>query len=696
MKLKFPKLVSALTIALAPSVLALDFSLDKANTANVKWEGWECKNCKPVSGSSGHFQIGVVDTNTDDIHSANTLGTDKDGLSMRLGADINHWGEHDTRWILSAKDLGLDIASLAASVSRAKNFSAALRYRAMARWDATVYTPFAVNSNRFTLPDDWVRGATTPMMTDLNDALGPKDLKVERDHFGLALDKHFDDIRVYLDLEQQQRRGNKRASSSLLTNSVALPERVDDHTTNYQIGLNATGGLWQVAFGYQGSRYRNDAAALVWDNPYSATFGSAFEGRQSVAPDNDADQVFGRATWTNNRHLFSGQVVWGRHRQDDDLIPATINGPSPALPTDSADLKLDKLDADLRYRVRLTDRASLHADYGYQDRDYRHPLYFYPQVITDSITRPAELALYPDKTEQQAGLKFSYRFARGISADFGYRYQRDEWENQQADSADTNRYYAKLRLKRWQKVQVWLEVAEDQRRTNGFSDSLDLNGIDNDEALRQYHLADRDQTEGKLMVQYQPLERLNFQFTLDGQDQDYQSDAIGLDEVQRYGYDIHATWYQDSYHLYLFYNDYKTKTRQNGSNISSRWQALQDDDAESVGLGFEYSGLEESSGLTFGLDAVYADSDGLTQLEQGVIGRYDDISSERTTLDAYVRYRVNEHSSVQLDFLMQDYEDSNYLYSGLSADSIGNVLFFPDFSHDYSDTRIGLSYRHDF
>ncbi|GAA4879253.1 MtrB/PioB family decaheme-associated outer membrane protein [Ferrimonas pelagia] len=693
MKPTTPQWIGAFSLMLIPTTWALDFSLQQANTESVKWDAWECKQCKPEQGLSGHFQTGVVNAELSDPHAANALGTDSDGLSLALGADLNYWGNDDTQWQLSANDLGLDIAQFMARANRAGDFQAELRYRALAKWDATIQTPFRLQGNAFYLPTDWQRAATTGQMTGLSAALHPAELAIKRDHLSLSVDKYFDQIRTYAGLSQQERSGRKRTSSSLLTNSVALPEQIDDRTLSVNTGLNVTGGPWQVAFGYIGSHYRNDADAMTWQNPYTATFGSALMARQSVMPDNTAHQFQGQASWLQGRHAISGQLVWGRHQQDALFIPATINGPSPALPAADADLKLDKIDATLRYRLHLSRKASLQAQYQYQDRDYRNPQRFYPQIITDSAVSADRQPLYPDHTQQQAGLMLNYRFTSGFSSEIGYRFRNDQWDNQRFDSADTHRYWAKLRLNRWQPLRMWFEIAQEQREADDLVSAADANGT-SDTALRQYHQADRDRIDSKLVVQYQPLPALSFNLTLNGSEDDYDDGQIGLDEVRRYGYDLQTSWYQDNYHLYAFYSNYDIKTQINGSNLTSQWRALQDDEAESLGIGGEYTGLFEA--LTLGMDLVYADSDALTRIEQGLSGNYGDNASRRTTLDLYGRYQLNEQSSVQLDLLLQKYRDSDYLYSGFQADTITNVLFFPDLSHDYSDYRLGVSYRHDF
>ncbi|MBY5920994.1 MtrB/PioB family decaheme-associated outer membrane protein [Ferrimonas balearica] len=687
-------LATLIGLTLSPCVGAADFSLNKANTANTNTDEWQCERCTPVTGTRGHFAIGASDNQIDDIHFANESGTDKDGLVPRLDGNVTHWYSNDVRTAIEADQLGYDVSTLAIGADRARDFAAELSWRQLAWYDATVPTPYRTSNGHHQLPADWQQGATTQQMPGLDGPLNPVDLKLERDQFQLGLEKYFNAIRTYLDVTHQQRKGYRQSGATLITNAVNLPQQVDDNTTSLAAGLNVVGGNWQVAFGYLGSQYENDLSAQRWDNPYTPTFGSAREGQQAVAPDNTAHQFHVQGTWAAGIQSLSGQVVWGRHDQDETFLPATINGPSPDLPASDADLQLDKLDLNLRYRLRPMRKMTLLAEYDYQDRDYRNPLQPYPYIITDSIPAGSRTPPDLDITDQKASLAINYRFYRGFSGELGYRWRQQEWTDQPADQATTNQYWAILRLNHWERLALRLELGGEDRELNNFLGSPDAEGV-NDPALRPYYLADRDRYYGKLVASYQILDPLGIQITLEGSEEDYDDPLVGLDTVDRTGYDINLNYHQEALSFYLFYNAYNLDTRQIGSNTGTLWQGRQDDDAQSAGLGAEYRGAF-SDRLDLGVDLVWADSDTLTRTEQGLgndLGAYD---ATRTTLDIYGRYHLSDHSSVQLDLLYQEYEDSSFLNQGLQPNSIGNVLTFGDLSHDYSDYLINLSYRHEF
>ncbi|MBY6093398.1 MtrB/PioB family decaheme-associated outer membrane protein [Ferrimonas balearica] len=687
-------LATLIGLVLSPAVSGADFSLNRANTATANTEQWQCERCTPQMGTSGGFAIGITENSISDIHFANESGTDNDGLVPRLDADVTQWYSNDIRTQLLIDQLGYDVSTLALSADRARDFAALLSWRQLAWFGNTVRTPFNGNRGNHTLPGDWVEGGTTAQMPGLTGPLNPVDLKIERDQFALGLEKYFNQIRTYLDVTHEARTGHRQSGATLITNAVNLPERVDDNTTSVAAGLNVVGGQWQVAFGYLGSQYDNDLDAQRWDNPYTPTFGAARAGQQSVAPDNSAHQFHIQGTWAAGIQSVSGQLVWGRHDQDDPFLPATITGPAPALPATDADLQLDKIDFNLRYRIRPMRKMTLLAQYDYQDRDYDNPLQAYPYIITDSVPAGSRVPVELDTTDQKASLSMNYRFYRGFSGELGYRWRQQEWTAQPGDQATTNAYWGILRLNQWEPLAIRLELGGENRDLDNYLGTPNSDSI-NDSALRHYYLASRDHAYAKLVANYQIIEPLSLQLTLEGSDSDYDDPQVGLDEVERSGYDINLSYYREKFTASVFYNAYNIDTRQVGSNTGAQWRGRQDDDAQSAGLNLEYRGAFDDR-LDLGANLVWADSDTVTEIESGLgseLGPYD---ATRTTLDLYSRYHLSERSSVQLDLLYQDYEDRSYLNLGLDPNSISNVLTFGDLSHDYDDYRLNLSYRHEF
>lgn len=687
-------LATLIGLTLSPTLYAADFSLGNANTVNANTDQWQCERCTPATGTQGHFAVGVSENQIDALHFANESGTDKEGLVPRLDGDVTHWYGNDVRTQAEADQLGYDVSTLTLSADRARDFSALLGWRQLAWYDTTVATPFSTRNGQHRLPADWQTGATTQQMPGLTGPLNPVDLKLERDQFQLGLEKYFNAIRTYLDVIHQEREGYRRSGATLITNAVNLPQRVDDSTTSLAAGLNVVGGHWQVAFGYLGSQYDNGLDAQRWDNPYSPTFGSAREGQQALAPDNTAHQFHIQGTWAAGIQSLSGQVVWGRHDQDDAFLPATINGPSPDLPAADADLQLDKLDLNLRYRLHPMRKMTLLAEYDYQDRDYRNPLQAYPYIITDSVPAGARTPPNLDTTDQSASVAMNYRFYSGFSGELGYRWRQQEWTDHAVDQANTHSYWGTLRLNHWDRLSLRLELGRDDRELDNFLGNPTADGT-NDPRLRPYYLASRERNYGKFIASYQLFDPLGIQLTLEGSETDYDDGTVGLDTVDRAGYDVNLNYHQDRLSFYLFYNAYNLDTRQVGSNGGGNWQGRQDDDAQSAGLGTEYRGAF-SDRLDLGVDLVWADSDTLTRTEFGPAGDLGAYDATRTTLDVYGRYRLSDRSSVQLDLLYQDYENGSYLNRGLQPNSISNVLTFGDLSQDYSDYLLNLSYRHEF
>ena len=110
---------------------------------------------------------------------------------------------------------------------------------------------------------------------------------------------------------------------------VETIEPRDHRTHEFAAGLRYRSPSVLANLEYNGSLFRNSDSSLEWDNPFSLNGpgGSSIErGRFALAPDNDRHNVKMDASVTlpwDGR--LTTTVSWSRMRQNDDLIPATVN-----------------------------------------------------------------------------------------------------------------------------------------------------------------------------------------------------------------------------------------------------------------------------------------------------------------------------------------------------------------------------------
>jgi MtrB/PioB family decaheme-associated outer membrane protein len=181
-------------------------------------------------------------------------------------------------------------------------------------------------------------------------------LSVQRDELGLhVLARPLPDLRLFAGYERTARDGERPFGGSLvyatgltqqLGRSVETTQPLDDATHEVSAGLEYghDGLLGRLA--YQGSFYRNDDEELTWENPFSV--GPAVRGSQNVqrgrfalAPDNSWNNVKGEFMARMPLDgAFTTTVSWSYLRQDDDLLPFTVNSGIVGMGPSAVDLGL--------------------------------------------------------------------------------------------------------------------------------------------------------------------------------------------------------------------------------------------------------------------------------------------------------------------------------------------------------------------
>ncbi len=158
---------------------------------------------------------------------------------------------------------------------------------------------------------------------------------------------------------------------------IAAP--VDDRTHTLGAGLEWSGERAQLNLGYRGSLYRNRQHDLTIEQPFAAPTERA---RLALAPDNawhDLRADFGLALPLRGR--LTTALSWSTARQDEDLLPPTINSgvvggtdlsqwsTRAALSERSADAEVDRLLVDVDVYASPWRPLRLRAGYRHSDQD---------------------------------------------------------------------------------------------------------------------------------------------------------------------------------------------------------------------------------------------------------------------------------------------------------------------------------------
>ena len=448
------------------------------------------------------------------------------------------------------------------------------------------------------------------------DGVNESILSVQRDEGRIQVDAWLrPDTRFFAHYRVQRRDGERPFGGSWLyptdgtsARAVETVEPIDDRTHEISTGLSlALDHGFDANVSYSGSFYRNQNESLTWDNPFlvsgfipSLNRRQVQRGRHALSPDNDwhnvkADLVVPLPL--NGR--LATTASWSRMRQDEDLLPPTLNsgilGPLDlddwnslsALPRRSADTEVETLllrgDLLLRpwkrirlgARVRYFDRdnksdytacnpATGEAGYVTEDGALASLAGFGGHQLESSICGGASVAgpvfmedfryrASPYGYDQlEAEGRIDARLYPKTSLALRYAWERKGYDHRERDHTTEQRVRAEFssRQLRWATTRISYEYADRDGSTyhfdpypDAYASSLpEYNGATSAFTLaqfRKYDLADRSMQRADLRVNF--LLREDMDLSVSGQlrDVDYGAD-YGLQQERGGG--LHVEW----------------------------------------------------------------------------------------------------------------------------------------------------------
>ena len=690
--IKMSLVAIAMTSVFSPAI-ADGYGLAQVNRTSLKLDKWQCKRCKVSTDTRGSIGAGLAYNDGSDPRFGNTSGTDKDGLVGHLDADVTLKNESGYRTEITANKLGYDNGSATLTTGKPGQYEVAFGYRGIANYDTNrALTPYMVKRDAMLLPENWQTGATTGQMVSLKDSVRQAELMTQRD--SLTLDAHYKGnfYKAELDYQHQERSGQGAFSGNLLTNSAMLAQPIDDSIDNLGAKIYFNGDGWLAGIDTMLSQYKNDHDALSWDSAFSPTFGAAYSGQSATAPDNKAYRIAGNAQFSDNGQQILMHTGFSRFTQEQTFLPATINGPSPDLPSANLNGQVDMIEMTIKYSGRITRELSLRASYDYKDRDNKTEVHDYPQVITDSYFAAAATNPEYDRTRQKAKLAAKYRFSRNVYLDVGYEYDHNNYSDLDRETLHESSLYGHLS---YRPSHAWSFrfKAKAQDRSGSEYKPVSRTDSPSNSLLRKTYLADREHQEYKLSANYTGSALFSASANLHFSQQDYTDTQIGLTDVDTSGYDISGQYLVDKdLSLNAFLNqDWRDSEQAGSSNFSTpNWYSTADEQSTVVGLGILYQNLLDKT-LSLGIDYNYSDGQSDTQVTQGLTTPYGAYFSTSHNVNAFADYQMSESIALRFDWIFEQYQDADWSNQGMSVDSIPNVLIFGDLSHDYNAHYFGVT-----
>lgn len=656
---------------------------------------WVCKFCVFESGLEGTLEGGLGYISDDSYRFGDATGLEDAGLVFIGNADARFRSDESLNWTLSARDLGLASRALRLEAGRPGRFEFDLGYRELPKLRSdTSQSPFrGEGSEVLSLPAGWTTGSSTAAMPDLNASLQAADLRFERQRLDLGAvfnTSTRSDYRVRY--RRDRRSGTEAMGGTFLTKATLLPKPVDDVTEQLELSSTLTLANWQLRTAYHGSFYKNDDAALTWQNPYDPLSPGADQGRLALAPDNHSHQLStALAVQALPRTSLTGQLVFGRLLQDESLVPATINPNLPAaLPRANSGGRVDTLNATVRAGTRLTSSIRLNLEYRYRDRDNVTPRAQYPQVQTDVFAANARVNRPYRFTDQAFKLSVGHRLPVGGRIAAGYDHETHRRSLQSVDRSEENTAWLRSDFQLQAMSDLEFRVAR-SRRDGPAPHPIDATAPPENPRQRHFNLADRDRTVARLHWSSLLEDRVSVGAGADYALDQYSSTEVGLTEGRDFNVSADLAFTPTPERaITASLGHGQIRSAQAGSQTFSAadWRADSRDNSDTLSLNFEQRNL--LAALDLSASYSFMQSRGETVLDNGgQINSFPDLKTRLQGLGLSACYRLREQVSLQLGLRHEQYWADNWQLDGVDAATVPNLLAMDLEAPDY---RVNLVY----
>ncbi len=516
------------------------------------------------------------------------------------------------------------------------------------------------------------------------------------------------------------------------------PEPIDSTHQQFEASLEYVTKKFQVSGGYYGSFYQNHAGSGLSISPASTfgTVGDTAAGATlqtlstnmsplSLAPDNHMQQLFvnGAYNWSDDtRSTFSASQSFGV--QNDAFIPGvlitpvtsklcdvtppvnTTNTACPSTVTSRLNLggRVDTTNLGASLTSRITKEFSILASWYFEDRKDKTPLDNY---LIDYGHGGHAYTNNPDSMKTNRGkVEANYRLPHGYRVTAGYDYDQKQYlgmaEEGYRDKIEEGTYRLSLRKSMSENLNGSVTLAHSDRTGSDWGSTPNNLG---DHWIAPVQFSDRKRDKVKFMLDWEPIDRLNFQFSYEGSQDDYTTriNNMGLDSGRSELYTLDANYLiGDNWNINAWYslgdNKIRQNERQNPRSVDSvtaentqtcagtsatltcnPWTANLKLRSEALGVGVNgkltaklnigarYMYSQDRNVYDIAIGAVQAGSNANSQVLYGA-GSLPDTNYSVNTFQLFGRYALARSTAVRLDYIydvrkMDDYTWSSWRYS---------------------------------
>ena len=545
--------------------------------------------------------------------------------------DLKYEKQNEYRIETEAKNVGQDDQYYDFRVNRYGKFKVGGSYDEIPHrysFDAeTLYS--GVGSGNLTLPDtlqsDLQNGVITiDQAFNSADSGDPEfDRKKARLNFDLLATDPFS-FRAEFSYEEQDGTRPLFGQFGSDFTTVELFEPIDNETYELKVIAEYAKLPYFLNATYHYSKFKNNENTLTFDNPFSATDAllASSRGRIDLAPDNHYHNASVSGSYTDLpfKGRISGTAAWGWMKQDDDLIPYTINSAiaTPALPQDSADADVKTYLYNVLLSARPTGKLHLKGRFRYYEYDNDTKEIKFPgYVFSDDFFDPTPIENQPiSYRKMKVKTDIGYDVWQRSRLNLGHTYNRIKQSNREVDTIQDHIFSGSIDTS----AASWLGLRASYERTERDIDDYDYDvylggGLDLEQlpGLRKYDQADVSRDRVQFGANLFPVEQLVLSSSFIYGRDDFDNSSYGLTEGEHYILSLDADFaLTERLHLNAFYNHEKYDNTQKGfgefnGGPDTDWDAEGQEVVNTIGGGIKFSAIPDR--LDFDISYSYSDVD---------------------------------------------------------------------------------------
>ena len=659
------------------------------NYDNVDTSRWRCRLCPfdLATGSQGRWRLGALAVDDAQSRFGRDNGLDRAGVQGNGDAVFAHRDGEGRRLVVEGADLGRDDRRLSLRAGRDEGYDVVVRWRELPRnVAADGRTPY-LGRTTLTLPDAWASAGPERLLTTQGRAIDNATRR-RQGHAQVALTP-LRNVRVKASYTHEAKTGTAETYADRFYQATGLPKPVDYATEELGGEVAFTSQPWLIAAALRRSRFQNADASLTWQNAFSSRGDPA---RIALAPDNALDTLSLVSRARLGRTRFSAQANWGRHRQDETLLPATTNSAlaTAALDARGYDGRASTFAGSANLVTRLTPRLRLSLAHRMHERDNKtRPVMLSPVLgdLFETMPRPNRTYSVRRATTETA---LRYRLGNRTSLALGGRSVRAERTRLEIAGNRERIGWVDLAARWPSGLGVSVKVSQGEREASAFQASTRNNPL-----TRRFYQAGREERLLRVRVDNRATAMpVSIGVEVDVRVTKYAASTLGLTDTRDTGWSADLGYAPAaSILLSAFLESRSSESTTAGQQAypTTDWWYATADDVRTAGL------LARASGV------LHADLDVALTFHQSLgRGRYEtvvtdtahrfpDLVSDHRSVELKATYRWRPKTALIAHWYWEDYLGADWALDDLTPGRISNVLAFGRRAPAYTNSFLALA-----